>query len=111
VEFSLKINLGRSRRIQTGYAEQPDSGLKKISRSGESLAQRGFRQSGLRKILFSKNLDTKILITNRLAGQVSLWADRHCLDHDRAIRIRGARSDVTMGLWKSFELVKLGGDS
>src|SRR5258708_1194040 len=66
-----------------------------------SLVQRGFRKSGLCKILFSKNLDTKILITNRLAGQVSRWADRHCLDHDRAIRIRGARSDVTMGLWKT----------
>jgi hypothetical protein len=52
----------------------------------ESLAQRGFRQSGLRKILFSKNLDTKILITNGLAGQVSRWADRHCLDHDRLIQ-------------------------
>jgi hypothetical protein len=51
----------------------------------ESLAQRGFRKNGLCKTLFSKNLDTKILITNGLARQVSRWADRHCLDHDRAI--------------------------
>jgi hypothetical protein len=50
-----------------------------------SLVQRGFRKSGLRKILFSKNLDTKILGTKSLAGPVSRWANRHCLDHDRAI--------------------------
>ncbi len=67
----------------------------------EILVQCGFRKSGLPKILFSKNLDTKILITNRLAGQVSRWADRHCLDHDRANWIWSARSDVTVGVWKS----------
>jgi hypothetical protein len=66
----------------------------------ETLVQRGFRKSGLRKIRFSKNLDIKILRTNILAGQVSRWANRHCLDHDRAIWIAGARSDVTAGLWK-----------
>jgi hypothetical protein len=49
-----------------------------------TLVQQGFRKSGLRKIRFSKNLDIKILRTNSLAGQVSRWADRHCLDHDRA---------------------------
>jgi len=67
----------------------------------ESLVQRGFCKSGLCKILFSKNLDTKILRTNSLAAQVSRWADRHCLDHDRAIWIVRARSDVTVGVWKS----------
>jgi hypothetical protein len=51
----------------------------------EILVQRGFRKSGLRKIFFSKNLDTKILRTKSLAGRVSRWANRHCLDHDRAI--------------------------
>jgi hypothetical protein len=51
----------------------------------ETLVRRGFRKSGLRKILFSKNLDIKILRTNRLAGAISHWADRHCLDHDCAI--------------------------
>jgi hypothetical protein len=28
--------------------------------------------------------------------------DRHGLDHDRASLMGGARSDVTMGLWKSL---------
>jgi hypothetical protein len=32
--------------------------------------------------------------------RVSLWADRHCLDHDRASSMAGTRSDVTTGLWK-----------
>jgi hypothetical protein len=31
-----------------------------IGGPAETLAQRGFRESGLRKIWFSKNLDTKI---------------------------------------------------
>jgi hypothetical protein len=52
----------------------------------ESLVHRGFCKSGLRKIWFSKNLDIKILRTNNLAGRVSRWANRHCLDHDRAIQ-------------------------
>jgi hypothetical protein len=67
----------------------------------ESLVQYGFCESGLRKILLSKNLNTKILRTKRLAVRVSLSADRHCLDHDRASSMAGTRSDVTRGLWKS----------
>src|SRR5712691_8929065 len=75
--------------------------LKNIfSDPAESLVQCGFRESGLCKILLSKNLDIKILITNGLAGQVSRWADRHCLDYDYATSIRGTRSDVTGWLWK-----------
>jgi hypothetical protein len=63
----------------------------------ETLVQRGFRKSVLRKIRFSKNLDIKILRTNNLEEPVSRWADRHCLDHDRASSMGGARSDVTWG--------------
>ena len=51
----------------------------------ESLAQRGFRKTVSRKILLSKNLDTKILRTKGL-GLGTLGAfNRHGLDHDRAI--------------------------
>jgi hypothetical protein len=53
--------------------------------TSETLVPRGLCESGLRKIWFSKNLDIKILRTNRLAGQVSRWANSHGLDHDRAI--------------------------
>jgi len=87
--------------------DRADFGSKNIlADTAETLVQRGFRKSGLRKILLSKNLDIKILITNRLAGQVSRWADRHCLDHDRAIRIwaqgqisQGAVEKVEMAAW------------
>jgi hypothetical protein len=53
----------------------------------ESLAQRGFCKTVSRKILLSKNLDTKILRTKGL-GVGTLGAfNRHGLDHDRAILI------------------------
>jgi hypothetical protein len=51
----------------------------------KALSSAGFAKVDFAKILFSKNLNTKILRTKRLAGQVSHWADRHCLDNDRAI--------------------------
>ena len=75
--------------------------------AAESLDWCGFRENGFCKILFSKNLDTKILITNRLGGGDSGSPDRHVLGHDRAIRIAGAGSDVTRGLWKTITEAKL----
>ena len=53
----------------------------------ETLVPRGFFESGLCKIFLSKDLSIKILRTNRLAVRISRWANRHCLDHDGAIRI------------------------
>jgi hypothetical protein len=37
----------------------------------KTIVQRGFRESGFRKIWFSKNLDIKILRTDDLAGAIS----------------------------------------
>jgi hypothetical protein len=85
VEFSNKINSGWKRRNLAGSADKPDFGLIFFADPAETLVPRGFRKSGLRKILFSKNLDIKILRTDSLAGDLSRWADRHCLDHDCAI--------------------------
>jgi hypothetical protein len=85
VEFTIKINL-RSKPVKPeGLGGSAGFRIKFIFVDpAETLVQRGFRKSGLRKIRFSKNLDIKILRTKSLAGQVSRWADRHCLDHDRA---------------------------
>jgi hypothetical protein len=63
----------------------------RISRSifsfdiSESLTQRGFRETVLRKIWFSKNLDIKILRTKGLTFSTLGALNCHCLDYDRAI--------------------------
>jgi hypothetical protein len=64
-------------------------------------------ENGFCKIWFSKNLNIKILITNHLGGGDSGSPDRHVLDYDRAIRIAGARSDVTWCLWKTIADARL----
>jgi hypothetical protein len=66
-----KINFGRTLANCAGSAISPDFARIFFAESAENLAWRGFRQSGLRKILLSKNLDIKILRTNDLAGEVS----------------------------------------
>jgi hypothetical protein len=43
----------------------------------------------------SKNLDIKIFRTKDLGRRDSVSRDRHCLDHDRAASMVGARLDVT----------------
>ena len=63
-------------------------------------------ENGSRKILFSKNLDTKILITKDFGWPDSISLDRHCLDHDGATSMASARADVTRGLWKSLGCVR-----
>ena len=70
----------------------------------ESRAQSWFRQSGLCKIWFSKDLDLKILITNDLRARLLASPNCHGLDHCCAALNCGARSNVTMMLWKSEEL-------
>jgi hypothetical protein len=67
----------------------------------ETSAQRGFLQNVFCKILLPKNLDLKILRTNNLERQDLASIDRHCLDYDCAIADWGARSDVTMRLWRT----------
>jgi hypothetical protein len=69
----------------------------------EIRAQSGFRESGLCKIWFSKNLDTKILITHDLGARHLASPNCHGLDHCRAVLNCGTRSDVTMRLWKTVE--------
>src|ERR1700693_4820859 len=84
-----------------GFAHQPGLQIKFVSRDPlESRTQCGFRQSGLCKILFSKNLDTKILITDDLGTRLLASPNRHGLDHDRAILNCGARSDGSKYLLK-----------
>jgi hypothetical protein len=85
VEFSIKNKYLAETCETDGLGRSGGLRIKFFSVDpAESLVQYGFRKSGLCKILFSKNLDTKILRTNSLASQVSRWADRHCLDDDRA---------------------------
>jgi hypothetical protein len=54
------------------------------------------------KILMSKSLEVKILRTKNLGRRYARCAYRLGLGHDRAGSVGGARSDVTLGLWKSF---------
>ena len=59
------------------------------------------------KSCFSKNLDTKILTTEDLGSRLLGSPNRHCLDYDRAELNCGARSDVTMKVWKPGERERL----
>jgi hypothetical protein len=57
-------------------------------------------------ITYGQNLDVKELTSRNFEYEVpkrddSTSARRHCLDHDRAIEMAGARSDVTLTLWNS----------
>jgi hypothetical protein len=47
-------------------------------RSAETLVRRGFCKTGLCKIWFLKNLDTKILESQGLAGEEPGWPDLTC---------------------------------
>jgi hypothetical protein len=64
-------------------------------RSPESLAQRGFCKSGIRKIWFSKNLDIKILKLSNLGSGHWGRCHRHVLRHDSTDRKGEERSYVT----------------
>jgi hypothetical protein len=71
VEFSSKINIGREQRNRAASPDQWISDEIFFVNPAETPVPRGFCKSGLCKILFSKNLDIKILRTNSLAGAIS----------------------------------------
>ena len=112
VDFSRKINHRGEYSNWTALHINPGLQINFFSRDPlESRPQCGFGQNGLCKILFSKNLDTKILITHDLGTRFLDPPNRHGLDDDRAVLSCGARSDVTMSLWKTAERGRLRPDT
>jgi hypothetical protein len=73
-----------------------------IAMPPKALTGAGFAIRISQNLVF-KELRYKILVTNDLDRHDSISLDRHCLDHDRANSMACARSDVTMGLWKSLK--------
>jgi hypothetical protein len=102
VDFCTKIKFGEHLARKAFWGLRGGSRVIFLFRCRRKPCWARVSGNGCRKILFSKNLDTKILITNDLSWRDSIL-DRHCLDHDRASSMTGARSDVTRGLWKIIE--------
>ena len=100
MDFPAKIKFGERPVKKPAIGIGADLAIFFISNPPGNLAGRGFRKSGSRKILLSKNLDLKILKPGHLGRRESISLDRHCLDHDYASSMAGTRSDVTRGLWK-----------